>query len=521
MTRKVAIITATETMMAWEAACVEALVDAGCEIALRVIRPAVEPRPAVFAGAASERSVELPPSAKHAATTSDVATAATIGADFALAFDDRLVRDVRLALPLGTWAFAFGSAGAHGSPPAYRELADGDGAIEAALVRVDRDPPVALKRGWFPTATYSYRATLDNARFGAAPWPARVVKELSLGCEPVESVFERADDPEIAVGAPQRLAFAFGLAVRRAGARLHDLFLHEHWNIAVVDRPIQSFLDRQDSGDARWLAPPPAGSFVADPFGRTVDGALSLLCEGYDYRDRRGYLMSGPVAGGRAQLGAFLRLPVHLSYPFIVEDGGEIYCIPESSEAEEIAIYRARSFPREWERVATLIGGFGGCDSSVIFRDGLWWLFCTAREAPNHELHAWWSEHLLGPWSAHARNPVKTDVRSARPAGTPFVADGVLYRPAQDCAGGYGRRVAINRVRRLTPTEFDEQPVAFVEPDARGPYRAGLHTLSDAGGGVTLIDGKLYRFVPRETARKAISYALKAMRGIASSIKGK
>jgi hypothetical protein len=211
---------------------------------------------------------------------------------------------------------------------------------------------------------------------------------------------------------------------------------------------------------------------------------------------------------------------VHLSYPFIVEDGGEIFCIPESSEADEIAIYRARSFPRDWERVATLIGGFGGCDSSVIFRDGLWWLFCTPRDAPNHELHAWFSERLLGPWRAHARNPVKTDVRSARPAGTPFVVADVLYRPAQDCAGGYGRRVAINRVRRLTPTDFQEEPVAFVEPDARGPCRAGLHTLSDAGG-VTLIDGKLYRFAPRETVRKAMSYALKTVRAVTSSIKGK
>ncbi len=40
------------------------------------------------------------------------------------------------------------------------------------------------------------------------------------------------------------------------------------------------------------------------------------------------------------------------------------------------------------------------------------------------------------PWVAHARNPVKTDARSARPGGTPFVVDGVLYRPGQDSMVG-------------------------------------------------------------------------------------
>lgn len=520
MTRKIALISSGESMTAWEAACVVALVDAGCEIVARAICSGAAPQRALFAGGASERPVDVPAAALRATKTSGVAALANSGADIALAFDYKLARKARLALPLGTWAFAFGGvADGLASPPAFRELARGDGAIEAALVRVDGETPALLKRGWFPTVLRSYDATLANARFGAAPWPARVLKELALGCDPVESAYDPVEQPGVAVGAAQRFAFALRLAGRALGTRLHDLFLHEHWNIAVVRRPIQTFLDNPSSDDARWLATPPAGSFVADPFGKTVDGSLFLLCEGYDYREARGYLTAGPVEDGRAQLDAFLRLPVHLSYPYIVEDGGEIYCVPESSEADEIAIYRARAFPREWERVATLIDGFGGCDSSIVFRDGLWWLFCTTREAPNHELHVWHSERLLGPWRAHARNPVKVDVRSARPAGTPFVVADVLYRPAQDCAGGYGRRVAINRVRRLTPTDFDEEPVAFVEPDARGPWRAGLHTLS-AAGGVTLIDGKGYRFSAGEFVRMATSYARKAARG-ATSIKGK
>ena len=94
----------------------------------------------------------------------------------------------------------------------------------------------------------------------------------------------------------------------------------------------------------------------------------------------------------------------------------------------------------------------------------------------------------------HALNPVKMDVRSARPAGTPFIHKGVLYRPAQDCSNAYGGRIAINRVNRLTATEFDEETVKFIEPFIDGPFPDGIHTLS-AVGDITLVDGKRERFI--------------------------
>ena len=58
----------------------------------------------------------------------------------------------------------------------------------------------------------------------------------------------------------------------------------------------------------------------------------------------------------------------------------------------------------------------------------------------------------------------------------------------------------INRVHTLTPTAFGEEPIAFVEPDADGPYPDGLHTLS-AVGGMTLIDGKRLQLAPAEWRR--------------------
>ena len=72
--------------------------------------------------------------------------------------------------------------------------------------------------------------------------------------------------------------------------------------------------------------------------------------------------------------------------------------------------------------------------------------------------------------------------------------DGCLYRPAQDCSRTYGRRVILNRITRLTPKVFKEEPEVVIEPYADSDYPHGIHTLS-AAGGITLVDGKRLVFL--------------------------
>ncbi|MCA1724638.1 MAG: formyl transferase, partial [Thermomicrobia bacterium] len=180
---------------------------------------------------------------------------------------------------------------------------------------------------------------------------------------------------------------------------------------------------------------------------------------------------------------------------------GDVYCVPESGEAGEIALYKATAFPEQWTKCKTLVAGFAGLDATLFPHDGRWWLLCTEQgEYANTMLHAWHAPDLFGPWTPHPDNPLKTDVRSSRPAGAPFVHHGHLYRPAQDCSRTYGGAVTINRIVHLSPTAFAEEAIAVVAPDATGPYRYGLHTLS-AFGSSTLIDGKGRSFAPAEFRR--------------------
>jgi len=126
--------------------------------------------------------------------------------------------------------------------------------------------------------------------------------------------------------------------------------------------------------------------------------------------------------------------------------------------------------------------------------DGRWWLFAASMEQGGvSNLHIWYSPDLFGEWTPHPCNPVKTDVRSSRPAGTPFLHEGKLYRPAQNCSVTYGGGVAINHIKRLTKDEFEEEVVTQLHPEKPGLFPLGVHTLS-AIGNQTLVDGKTYLF---------------------------
>jgi len=135
----------------------------------------------------------------------------------------------------------------------------------------------------------------------------------------------------------------------------------------------------------------------------------------------------------------------------------------------------------------------GAVDPTLVFYRDRWWLFFTERKHSNTHLCLFHSPDLEGEFLPHRLNPVKTDVRSARPAGTPFIHEGILYRPAQDCSVTYGGRIAVNRVLKLTPDEFLEETVRHLEPPAGSIYRQGIHTISKAGD-FTLIDGKRYKW---------------------------
>ena len=193
--------------------------------------------------------------------------------------------------------------------------------------------------------------------------------------------------------------------------------------------------DRDDArggwGTGHHLAARHPGRYVADPFGVERDGVLHVLFEEFDQRRARGYISHLAIdpGGGVSEATPVLDPGSHASYPFLVEHEGGVFMLPEVAQAGELVFYQAVDFPYSWRPAVTLLPGVPAVDASVVEFDGLWWMFATRLDrGPNQNLFAWHAPTLTGPWTAHAANPVKTDARSARPGGTPFVWGGRLYR---------------------------------------------------------------------------------------------
>ena len=284
----------------------------------------------------------------------------------------------------------------------------------------------------------------------------------------------------------------------RRGLKMRDaLTRHDDWNVGVIRAPIADVVAAGASQPIEWFARRP-GRFAADPFGVSRGEVLHVFFEDYDQREGRGRIAYRAIGaeGAMSDVEMVLDPGVHASYPYLVEDDGAVFMLPETSAANELVLYEASDFPRGWRRAAVLLQGVPVVDASVVRSDDRWWMFGgRADRGSAHNLFIWHAPRLTGPWTPHPANPVKTDARSARPGGTPFVVDGALYRPSQDCSMTYGGRVTVSRIDRLTSTSFSETPTASIGPPPGSPQPDGFHTIS-AAGSITLVDGKTQHLVP-------------------------
>jgi hypothetical protein len=512
----------------WQSRCLQEL--ASLPEARAVASLAPEPGRVALGGACADLpNIPLPAiedlHAVDSLAPAAIARVRALALDFILCFADGPLPASLLELPRhGIWRHTLGDWVTYrGTPGGFWEVFDGCAASAALLVRVHPDPDLVevLREGYLRTELLSVRKNRGQLLALFAHWPAQVCRALLAGGPAgAKPALRRGAELRPPPGAWQRALLYARIAARVMVTGFRSLFRHDQWNIGIVDQTIEKFLDPGARARTTWLPATRRSELRADPFGALREGRPTILCEHFSYRDNLGYIVAIDAAGvGAAGVGAAERgatstrvqigpeRPVHLSYPYLFEDGGRLYCVPESSAAEEIVLYEVLQFPDRWIKRWTLVAGRGFVDATVFQHEGRWWLAASdvARKGANSELHLWFAEALPGPWLAHPGNPVKVDVRSARPAGAPFRAGGVLYRPAQDCSSTYGARVMLNRVLALTPTAFCEEVAATVDPDPRGRYPAGLHTLSTIGN-QTLIDGKRSVFVAAEFFRVLAHY---------------
>ena len=425
--------------------------------------------------------------------------------DFILRFGFSIVRgEVLSAARFGIWSFHHDDEMRYrGGPAGFWEIFNGDPVSGVIMQRLtDKlDGGILLKKGYLKTVMHSYRANVEQLLAVSSSWPARVADELALNPDlHITAQASKTDAPIFKVpGNLNMLKFILLLIRNRVRFYYRDLFAAEFWNIGVIEKPIHEVAlggEKLRKEEITWFPAAKQSRYLADPAGFMEGGKLHILAEDYSYARQKAGISEFVMENAPVGVGEPVRVietEHHVSYPYVIEHSGEVYCLPESCQSSGIALYRREQGSATFKKHRTLLDNVEAVDPTLLLYNGAWWLFFTGRKHSNTHLYLYYSPDLDGAFQPHRLNPVKTDVRSARPAGTPFVHEGFLYRPAQDCSVTYGGRVALNRVLVLNEDNFSEETVRHVEPVRGSAYGKALHTLSGVGD-YTLVDGKKYKF---------------------------
>lgn len=423
--------------------------------------------------------------------------------DFILRFGFNIIRgEILSSARFGIWSFHHDDETLYrGGPAGFWEIYFRDpvnGAILQQLTE-ELDHGIILKKGYLKTIFHSYSGNLNNLLKITSSWPNEVANEI-LRTGTIKQLASGKQGPLYKIpGNGKMILFSFRMLWSKIKFYYYELFSAEIWNVGLIKSPMEPIaLGEKKIGpaDITWLRTFGRGKYLADPSGFIKLNKLHILMEDYSYKKQQ--------AGISEVIWDFQRnsfsVPIstieghkHLSYPFIVEDNQRIYCIPESYREGNVRLYKRNFSEEAFMEERILVDNVQAVDPTLFRYGNHWWLFFTTRPNSATHLYIYYADQLLGDYRPHPMNPVKIDIRSSRPAGTPFFSDGELYRPAQDCSVTYGGRVTINKILKLSPDEFEEIPVGVVEPVMDTPYPNGLHTISRVGE-YTLIDGKCYRF---------------------------
>ena len=286
--------------------------------------------------------------------------------------------------------------------------------------------------------------------------------------------------------------------LKRVRKKLLSYFFYKQW-ILLIKRAGKN--ERPSWNDFQPLIPP-SDRLWADPFVWMDKENYYIFYEEKLYSSDRGHIACltldremNPVDNQ-----VVLQRPYHLSYPFIFENQGQIYMIPETEQNHAVELYQCMDFPTHWVLTKTLLSDIQAVDPTLLEANGKWWLFVNIRSGKKtwDTLNLFYANHFLSDrWTPHPRNPIVKDIRSARPAGRIFQHNGQWIRPSQDCSVRYGYAVNFNQISVLTESDYAEHREWYLEPLARRNL-LGTHTWNEAGG-LTAIDAliRARRYLPQ------------------------
>lgn len=169
----------------------------------------------------------------------------------------------------------------------------------------------------------------------------------------------------------------------------------------------------------------------------------------------------------------------HYSYPFVFQYNNKWYMIPETSDVGKVCLYKANSFPYEWELIDVLLNE-KAVDTTVFKFKNKFFLLTYLINLENEIVIPKAYELDLKSKSIVRElkwnNPNKLEVRGAGPV---FSSNNVLYRPAQiNKITSYGEGVMIYKIDNCSETYEEKEIYRYSTPKQKfkGKVITGMHT---------------------------------------------
>ncbi|UKK50384.1 hypothetical protein L6472_10165 [Prevotella sp. E13-17] len=160
-----------------------------------------------------------------------------------------------------------------------------------------------------------------------------------------------------------------------------------------------------------------------------------------------------------------LKEPYHLSFPWVFEEDGRIYMIPETGAGHEIRLYEATDADlTRFELVKVLMKEpfdksfvMHYADNCIYKKGGIYYLFTQVQyEDGINTLELYISNSIMGEYRPHPSSPIQHSQKLGRNAGCLLELNGKLLRFSQDCVVRYGDNVHVSEITEISPTGYKE-----------------------------------------------------------------
>jgi hypothetical protein len=265
------------------------------------------------------------------------------------------------------------------------------------------------------------------------------------------------------------------IAVKRIA---YGLLAEKYWRVAMVDAGNDALAlatsQRPFPAHGEWdnLATPAGYSFLADPFF-APDG--SLLVEALDAKNGLGALLH---IGGGAPAKISLE-PGHHSYPSVVEEDGQHYCIPEIADWSVPLVYPMKGTGSDLHfgeaRALDIPDPSGLTDPTFVRWDGRLWLFANRKAEGSNILRLWSADSLFARFAEHPQSPIRISPNGGRMAGNLLASGGRLYRLGQNFETDYGDGTSVFEIETLDDQSYAEHRIGGLRfTGVKGPHSFNL-----------------------------------------------